>query len=133
MSNVVERLAPVAPELFVSDVDASIAFYERLGFAVARAEPEGGDKHYFAVIVMGVAEFMLAHQQMWGADLGERGGGIQVRVMVEDVDAAYARAKASGGRIRMEVGDRDYGLRDFQVLDPDGFCIRFASRLKGSP
>jgi hypothetical protein len=27
------------------------------------------------------------------------------------------------------VADRDYGLRDFTVLDPDGFGLRFASRL----
>jgi hypothetical protein len=27
------------------------------------------------------------------------------------------------------IGDRDYGLRDFTILDPDGFGQRFASLL----
>ena len=28
-------------------------------------------------------------------------------------------------------GDRDYGLRDFIVLDPDGFGVRFAAPIEG--
>jgi len=27
------------------------------------------------------------------------------------------------------IGDRDYGLRDFTVTDPDGFGLRFGARL----
>jgi hypothetical protein len=30
------------------------------------------------------------------------------------------------------VADRDYGLRDFTIADPDGFGIRFATRIEGS-
>ena len=29
------------------------------------------------------------------------------------------------------LGDRDYGLRDFIVLDPDGFGVRFAAPIEG--
>jgi hypothetical protein len=31
------------------------------------------------------------------------------------------------------IADREYGLRDFTILDPDGFLgIRFGSRLQSS-
>ncbi len=30
-----------------------------------------------------------------------------------------------------EIADRDYGLRDFTVVSPDGIGLRFASRLPG--
>ena len=33
--------------------------------------------------------------------------------------------------IVVPIGDRNYGLRDFMVRDPDGFGVRFASFLQG--
>ena len=43
----------------------------------------------------------------------------------------------NAGRLGLSVvwpiGDRDYGLRDFVIADPDGYGVRFASRLKESP
>ncbi len=128
-SPLIERLAPVAPELFVTDVDESIAFYERLGFRTLRAEPHGARRHHFAVLQMGEVELMLAHQHFSHRPLaaGERGQGLEIRIMVRDIDAQLARVKAAGANIVMAIDDRSYGLRDFKVADPDGFVMRFAS------
>jgi uncharacterized glyoxalase superfamily protein PhnB len=49
--------------------------------------------------------------------------------MVADVDAFWERARVAGAPVLAPIGDRSYGLRDFTVLDPDGFGVRFASRL----
>lgn len=54
-----------------------------------------------------------------------------VRVMVPDVDAWWRRATGMGARVLAPVADRDYGLRDFTIADPDGFGIRFATRIAG--
>jgi hypothetical protein len=35
--------------------------------------------------------------------------------------------------VRVMVADREYGLHDFRILDPDGFGLRFGSRLQGQP
>ena len=43
------------------------------------------------------------------------------------VDALYRRAREGGVAIANEIADRDYGLRDFIIEDPDGFRLRFAS------
>jgi len=126
-----ERFAPVAPELFVRDVDASIRFYEdALGFEVWRREEHDGSAD-FAVLVRGDAHFLLQHERLatGGAPAGHRGAGIDIRVMVDDVDRVYERASAAGAQIARPIGDRDYGLRDFKVHDPDGFVIRFAQPL----
>ena len=53
-----------------------------------------------------------------------------VRVMVPDVDTWWCRATAMGARVLSSIADRDYGLRDFTIADPDGFGIRFATRIE---
>jgi len=118
-------LVPTAPEFFVRDVERSVAFYtERLGFTVLRQEPD------FAVVALGQSHVLLAaeaHTSRALLDAGPRGIGLNVRIMVDDVDALYRRAKAGGVPVTQEIADRSYGLRDFIVADPDGFCLRFAS------
>ena len=53
-------------------------------------------------------------------------------VMVPDVDAWWRRAAGLGARVLAPIADRYYGLRDFTIADPDGFGIRFASRIQGA-
>ena len=50
-------------------------------------------------------------------------GGLETQspyVVVADADAVYARAKAAGAQIVMEIKDQDYGSRDFSCRDPEG-------------
>jgi predicted enzyme related to lactoylglutathione lyase len=130
-----EELAAVAPELFVPDVDAVIPFYvDVLGFTLVRTDPPGGDRHVFALLMRGPAVFMLAHESLAGErtrprDGERRGRAVHIRLMVADADAAYERVRAHGASIVMPIGDRDYGLRDFIIEDPNGFDIRIAAPL----
>lgn len=41
-------------------------------------------------------------------------------VLVEDVDAHFARAKAAGARIQSEPVDQPYGQREYGALDAEG-------------
>ena len=42
-----------------------------------------------------------------------------IYVVVDDADAAHARATAAGAQVTDPV-DQDYGSRDITVTDPDG-------------
>lgn len=44
---------------------------------------------------------------------------------VSGVDAYHDRIVRCGGRIAVPVGDREYGMRDFRVLDPAGNELSF--------
>jgi uncharacterized glyoxalase superfamily protein PhnB len=57
------------------------------------------------------------------------GGGVTqcVYVVVTDADAVYARAKAAGARIAMDIKDEDYGGRGFNCYDPEGHLWSFGS------
>jgi lactoylglutathione lyase len=124
-----EPFVRVAPEFFVRDVAKSVAFYEQLGFTALRQEP------LFAVVALGEAHVLLADERLGAAQLGDtaatRGAGVNVRIMVDDVDSMYQRARAAGAPIVHDIADRDYGLRDFILSDPDGFMLRFAAPVAG--
>ena len=55
-----------------------------------------------------------------------------VRVMVADVNVYWQRVPEIGASALASIGNREYGLRDITIPDPDGFGIRFESRLQSS-
>ena len=127
-----QEAVPVTVELFVPDVEASVRFYtEKLGFAVLRmdrASLGGREQVSFAAIAMGRAVLFVAHERLYSeAPTAQRGAGIDVRIMVDDVDAMYRSATDNDVTIVHDIGDRPYGLRDFIMRDPDGFRLRFAA------
>ena len=126
-----EELAPLAVELFVPDVAEAVRYYvDTLGFTILRTTPE--DQPMFAIAHLGGAVVMFMNDRAYTgarADLDYRGAGIDVRLMVPDVDAVYERVLKAGVEVMHPIGDRDYGLRDFIMRDPSGFRLRFASAL----
>jgi catechol 2,3-dioxygenase-like lactoylglutathione lyase family enzyme len=108
-------------ELFVRDFDASMAFYRSLGFEVERTEDD------FAVLRWEGCEFLLQMSRPLGERPTHPAGN--VRMLVGDVDEHWETARRLGAPVFMPIGDRHYGLRDFTVLDPDGFGLRFAQPL----
>jgi uncharacterized glyoxalase superfamily protein PhnB len=48
-------------------------------------------------------------------------------VIVSDADAVYARAKAAGATIVVEIKDEDYGGRGFTCRDPEGHLWSFGT------
>ena len=131
------ELAVITVELFVPDVDAAVRFYaDTLGFEtlrVERAQSDGAGIASFAVVALGRAIILIAHESLVGhvGITAGSGEGISVRVMVDDVDALYARARDAGATIVSDIDDRYYGLRDFSIRDPNGFHLRFAAPRRG--
>ena len=50
--------------------------------------------------------------------------------MVPDVERCWRRAGEIGARVVSPIADRYYGLRDFTIADPDGFGVRFGTRIE---
>jgi catechol 2,3-dioxygenase-like lactoylglutathione lyase family enzyme len=109
-------------ELFVRDFDVSLAFYTALGFTVERSEPG------FAVLRWETSGFLLQVSHRLGPKPDRPAANL--RILVDDADSYWDRARELGAPVFVPIGDREYGLRDFIVLDPDGFGIRFASPLQ---
>ena len=125
--------ARLVPELCCSNFDRSLQFYtEVLGFRVLYERPE----ERFAYLEREGAELMIEQPTERALVAGELaypyGRGINVQIEVADVESLYARARAAGSPIFLQLEDRWYrrdqvlmGNRQFVVFDPDGYLLRF--------
>ena len=50
-----------------------------------------------------------------------------IYVVVEDADLHYARAKAAGAEIVLDIKAQDYGGRDYTARDPEGHVWTFGT------
>jgi catechol 2,3-dioxygenase-like lactoylglutathione lyase family enzyme len=121
MGRYVDSTEQLVVELLVRDVPRSVAFYRDLGFAVLRADD------HFAVVTWEDHRLFLARRE--GLTEPPAIPVMNVRVMVPDVDRVWQRINELGVRVAAAIEDRTYGLRDFTIVDPDGFGIRFGTRL----
>ena len=108
-------------EVFVRSVDRAIDFYRALGFQLVSRK--GG----FATVAWEEHELFLDERPHHVPPPTPQAN---VRVMVPDVDAWWHRAVGMGARVLAPIADRDYALRDFTIADPDGFGVRFGTRIE---
>jgi len=129
MSRYVDPTEQLVTEIVVRDIQRSACFYRLLGFVLLR---DGGD---FVELTWENHRLFLAQPSAFHeTDRVEPSVVSQfpranVRVMVPNVDDYWTRANEIGAQIIVSIDDRYYGLRDFIIADPDGFGIRFASKL----
>jgi catechol 2,3-dioxygenase-like lactoylglutathione lyase family enzyme len=111
----IESLSAVT--LVVTDMAASVAFYETLGFS----RRYGGPEEAFTSYTVGTSYLNL---QLGG----HRGDGVWGRTIfwVTDVDALHAGAVAAGFHPEAEPADAPWGERYFHLRDPDGHELSFA-------
>lgn len=127
----------LVPELTVTSLDRSLAFYCAAGFTVRfrRAAPP------FAYLALGEAQLMLEeqHDAGWNVEPLDRplGRGMNLQVDVRDACATLAGLTEMGIVPFSAVQDSWYavsdaaeeGQREFLVQDPDGYLLRFAQSL----
>ena len=122
-------------ELFVEDVQRSVAFYAAtLGLQPA---PDYDPRGYVPVsagrLRIGLqrrSALPAGHHFRPAHFAGSRGVGVEIVVEVDDVDAAFAPAReaavAHGGQIE-PLAARPWGQADFRLIDPDGYYLRITS------
>ena len=139
------EIEPLVPELWCSDFERSLDFYTMvLGFRVAQRR--GRDLH--AYLSLGRAQIMLAHWKIdgswepWFPQALERpfGRGMNLQFMVESVQGVYDRVLAEGVKLFMDIYDAEVWKTDrmdtrrqFIILDPDGYLLRFAEVISARP
>ena len=118
-------------ELHVPSFGPVKAFYGRLGFTVAREETaEGGEGYLVLQRGPNVLRFWpgsdaIDRHEHFGSfpRSTRRGYGVEIVIVVEDLDAVYAAALGFA-RIVSPLRVRPWGLRDFRTLDPFGYYLR---------
>ncbi|MBO6759126.1 MAG: VOC family protein [Roseibium sp.] len=118
------------PILQVRDVNHSVAFYcDKLGFFSHGTWGDGPD---FAIVQNGDVTIALDRAQADGPVPANHYWAAYI--YVADADALCARYRSNGVEIVREPEDAFYGLRDFDVRDPDGHILAFGHDLDvGNP
>ena len=123
----------LTPNLLVANVARSLAFYvETLGFARGMTVPDASP-FVFAAVTSGDVEIFVndaatavkEYPAFAGKPIGATG---TMYIEVEGVDALHERIKSSV-TITMPLVTQFYGMREFAILDPDGYVITFAERV----
>jgi catechol 2,3-dioxygenase-like lactoylglutathione lyase family enzyme len=130
----------LVPELIVSNFAQSFKFYTQvIGFEELYGRTEEG----FTFLNRDGAALMLDQhtstgERAWVA--GELafpyGRGVNLEIEVENVDALHESCIRHGAKIYMETEEKWYrrdslllGVRQFIVMDPDGYLLRLSQSL----
>lgn len=132
----------LVPELSVSELAVSLHFWvELLGFGVDYQRPEEG----FAALVLGSARVMLDQiglTRTWKtADLeAPLGRGVNFEVSVPQLAPLLDRLSRASWPLFLapeekwyRAGDREVGVHQFLVQDPDGYLVRCSQALGTRP
>ena len=114
--------------LVVADLEASIAFYRKLGLAFDDADAEHG--HVEAAgpgglrVMLDTEESVRSFDPDWSPP--ERGQRMALAFLLDspaEVDALYKELIEAGHRGHKEPWDAFWGQRYAQVVDPDGNVV----------
>src|SRR5258708_3702458 len=120
-------------ELCVSDFEQSITWFEHvLVFRVVAREA-----NEYAELSRGETSLQLAADDApyWKTERprllppGQRGSGVEIVLLVEDVDEVYRQAQQAGTDIVRPLADYPWHMRQFWVRHPDGYLLRPAQRI----
>lgn len=130
------KLNSLIPELSVSDIGRSLCFYlDILSFNLEYERKE----NKFALLSLEDAQIMIEERNgYWetGNLSYPYGRGINLQITISDVDKLYRKVKANDYPVKIEIlenwyraDDKLIGQKEFLLLDPDGYLLRFAQNL----
>jgi len=115
------------PQLFVSNLVASFAFYtQNLGFSIAFSF---GDPPFYGQVQRDAAKLNLrvVDAALLDPELREREQMLSASITLDDADALFLEYQSAGVSFAQPLRDEAWGARTFIVRDPDGNLILFAS------
>ena len=135
--------ARLVPELIVSNIAASLAFWcDLLGFSVLYDRSE----EKFAYLDLDGAQVMLEQrsqlERQWitGPLKQPFGRGINFQIETADISLPIAKLHSASWPLYMDAEEKwfctdksERGVRQFIVQDPDGYLIRMSSALGERP
>lgn len=117
----------ITANLMVRDVDASLKFYlDVLGLKRQITVP---DQPPFVFVAVGSEAIEIFLNKAEPASKAKP-GGMSLYVELEGVNQLLARVQQHNVKIEIPLNETFYGMREFAVLDPDGYVVIFAERIK---
>jgi uncharacterized glyoxalase superfamily protein PhnB len=118
----------LAPNFFVKDINATIAFYNQLGFEKTMSVPEAGNYDWVMMMNEGVTLMFQTFASLGNAlpEIHRTDGGsllfyIRLKGIRKFHDKIKNKAKVVG-----ELNKTFYGATEFSIVDNNGYVLTFA-------
>jgi lactoylglutathione lyase len=128
-----DRVVRLRIELFVDDLDITIAFYTgMLGFRVERrAGGYASLRRGHVVLGFGLSSDLCAHDDRgpgsaWRGSSRVNGAGVEIVLELDDpadVSGLYEHCRSRSSAVE-PLRLQPWGLHDFRLYDPDGYYVR---------
>jgi uncharacterized glyoxalase superfamily protein PhnB len=118
----------IAPYFLVDDVISTANYYrDKLGFQYERffGEPPAFCMVYRKGVTIMLSQFERSAPIRPNGQAHPDGEAWDAYIWVDDSEALYAEFKAKGVTIAREICDQEYGNRDFDVEDCNGYRLCF--------
>jgi uncharacterized glyoxalase superfamily protein PhnB len=119
----------LSPNIFVTDMNATIAFYKMLGFDLAMSVPEEGPELVWAMMVKGNVSFMFQTFDSLANELPEisrtDGASLLLYIKLKGIRAFFEDIKDKVTVLK-GLEKTFYGATEFSILDINNYVLTFA-------
>jgi uncharacterized glyoxalase superfamily protein PhnB len=119
----------LSPNIFVTDMNATIAFYKMLGFDLAMSVPEEGPDLVWAMMVKGNVSFMFQTFDSLANELPEisrtDGASLLLYIKLKGIRAFFEDIKDKVTVLK-GLEKTFYGATEFSILDINNYVLTFA-------
>ena len=114
-------------ELFPKEMDRFVDFYTSvLRFRLVRDERDAA----FPYVAVERGSTRIGASKAWGqTEPRHRGAetGVEIVLEVDDLEAEERSVTKAGWALEQRITLQPWGLRDFRLLDPDGYYLRITT------
>lgn len=127
------RARTLSAALTVGDIRASLAWYcDKVGFHLEEKYEQDGELRGASLVAGDVTLVISQDDGARGMDR-RKGEGFRLYFSTaRDVDQVAADIQARGGTLAAPPRDMPWGVRAFELVDPDGFKMTIAQLDEGS-
>jgi uncharacterized glyoxalase superfamily protein PhnB len=122
------RMDSLSPNIFVKDLNATIAFYKILGFSLVMTAPEKGD-YDWAMMTCGNVSFMFQTFASLGDALPDitrqDSGSLLLYIKLKNIRTFFDSVKDKV-TVLHGLSKTFYGATEFSIRDNNGYVLTFA-------
>ncbi|MGY4537444.1 putative glyoxalase superfamily protein PhnB [Mucilaginibacter sp. UYNi724] len=119
----------ISPNIFVTDMKATVSFYKILGFELTMTVPETGDELVWAMMANGAVTMMFQSFESLAEELPQisrtDGGSLLLYINVKNINAFFEDIKDKVTVLK-GLETTFYGATEFSISDNNNYVLTFA-------
>ncbi|HXZ94683.1 MAG TPA: VOC family protein [Dehalococcoidia bacterium] len=117
----------ISPTLAVRNMKQTIQFYrDSLGFKIGMTFPDPDNPEYVDLSKDGMVLMFIPVKNVGISSRQKLGTGVNLYMQINgDIDEYYSELKTKGVEVVVDIKDEPFGIRDFTVVDINGYRLTF--------